>query len=74
VVGPVVGVLAALQAALALRLLSGESSAAGKLYSYEALRGQLRSRPMRRQPHCALCNGGIDEIDIQRYLPPDCAA
>lgn len=74
VIGPVVGVLGALQASLALRLLAGQTAAAGQLYSYRGLQGQLRVCPVKRQEHCALCAGGITDTDISRYLPPDCAA
>jgi len=74
VVGPVVGVVGALQAALALRLLLGDDSAAGQLWSYEGLRGALRSRPVSRQQHCALCSGRIRDTDVSRYISPECAA
>lgn len=74
VVGPVVGVLGALQGALALRLLLGDASAAGELWSYAALPGALRSRTVVRQPRCPLCDGRIGDTDLSRYAPPDCAA
>jgi molybdopterin-synthase adenylyltransferase len=74
VIGPVVGALGALQAALALRLLSGDSSAAGELWSYAALPGSLRRRSVRRQSHCALCSGHITDLELSRYAPPECAA
>jgi adenylyltransferase/sulfurtransferase len=74
VVGPVVGVVGALQAALALRLLLGDSSAAGVLWSYDALSGALRRRPIARRPNCPLCTGRITDTDISRYVPPECAA
>lgn len=71
VVGPVVGVLAALQAALALRLLRGDASAAGTLYSYEGLSGQLRQRQLLARPGCALCTGQITDTAIDRYVPAE---
>ena len=74
VVGPVVGVIGALQAAIALRLLHGDRSAAGVLWSYDALSGALRRRTIARQPHCPLCSGQITDTDISRYVPPECAA
>jgi adenylyltransferase/sulfurtransferase len=74
VVGPVVGVLGALQAALALRLLRGDASAAGELWSYAALPGALRRRSIGPQPRCPLCSGRIDDLDLLRYAPPECAA
>ncbi len=74
VVGPVVGVLGALQGALALRLLLGDASAAGELWSYTALPGALRRRPVVRQARCALCTGSIGDTDLSRYVAPGCAA
>jgi molybdopterin/thiamine biosynthesis adenylyltransferase len=74
VVGPVVGVLGALQSALALRLLLGDVSAAGELWSYAALPGSLRRKPVARQHGCALCSGRIHDTDVSRYAPPECAA
>jgi adenylyltransferase/sulfurtransferase len=73
VVGPVVGVLGALQAALAIRLLRGEVAAAGVLYSYDGLAGSLRSRAVRRRPTCDLCAGVISDTNSSRYAP-ECAA
>jgi molybdopterin/thiamine biosynthesis adenylyltransferase len=74
VVGPVVGVLGALQAALALRLLCGDASAAGVLWSYDAVAGALRSRRVGRRLDCELCSGRITDTSMSRYAPPECAA
>jgi molybdopterin-synthase adenylyltransferase len=74
VIGPVVGALGALQAALALRLLRADETAAGELWSYAALAGTLRRRPVRRQARCPLCAGRIEELELNRYAPPECAA
>jgi adenylyltransferase/sulfurtransferase len=74
VVGPVVGVLGALQAALALRLLCADASAAGVLWSYDALAGALRSRRLGRRLDCELCSGRITDTSMSRYAPPECAA
>jgi adenylyltransferase/sulfurtransferase len=74
VVGPVVGVLGALQGALALRLLLGDESAAGELWSYAALPGSLRRRTVARQARCALCSGRIRDTEVSRYASPECAA
>jgi molybdopterin-synthase adenylyltransferase len=73
VLGPVVGVLGALQAALALELLRGETHAAGVLFSYEALPGRLRRRRLARRADCPLCSGRIRELDPDRYFGA-CAA
>lgn len=74
VIGPVVGVLGALQAALALRLLRGDQSAAGELWSYAALPGTLRRRAIRRRSQCPLCSGRIHDLQLERYAPPERAA
>ncbi|MDD9938652.1 MAG: HesA/MoeB/ThiF family protein [Myxococcales bacterium] len=74
VIGPVVGVLGAIQGALALSLLVGRSAAAGVLHSYRGLSGQLRRSAVPRQQPCPLCRGDIEDTDVSRYLPPDCAA
>lgn len=72
VVGPVVGVLGALQAALALRLLDGETDAAGVLWSYRGLDGSLRRSRVRPRPDCPLCAGRIDDVRMERYVAPEC--
>jgi len=68
VVGPVVGVLGALSAALALRLLHGDPSAAGTLFGYDGLRGTLRERAHRRRADCELCSGRITDTALARYI------
>jgi adenylyltransferase/sulfurtransferase len=73
VIGPVVGVLGALEATLALRLLSGDTSAAGELWSYRALDGVLRATRVSRRRGCPTCDGHIRELDVERYAPRDCA-
>jgi molybdopterin/thiamine biosynthesis adenylyltransferase len=74
VVGPVVGVVGALQAGIALRLLGGQSEAAGVLHHYRALEGALRRRPLTPNPGCPGCSGEIAHIDPTRYTARDCAA
>jgi adenylyltransferase/sulfurtransferase len=73
VLGPVVGVLGALEAALAIRILRGDVRAAGVLWSYEALPGKLRRRRVHARPGCPLCEGRIRSLTPERYLA-DCAA
>lgn len=73
VLGPVVGVLGALSAALGLELLLGKEHAASTLFGYEALAGRLRRRTLRRRDACALCNGLIRDLDPERYFGA-CAA
>ncbi len=73
VVGPAVGVLGAVQAGLALRLLGGDTTAAGELFSYDALRGSLRKRAVKPRSGCDLCEGRVSNLDVSRYQG-ECAA
>ena len=73
VLGPVVGVLGALQGALAIELLLRGSAAGGTLFSYDALAGSLRRRKLARRADCALCSNQIRDLDPERYLGA-CAA
>lgn len=73
VIGPVVGVLGALEAVLALRLAAGDRSAAGVLWRYDGLRGDLRRTPLRPRASCTLCRGLITRLDAESYRAPDCA-
>lgn len=73
VIGPVVGAMGAVQAALAIQLLSLGTSAASVLYSYDALAGRLRKHRVSRRPDCPLCSGEIRDLSIDRYSG-DCAA
>jgi adenylyltransferase/sulfurtransferase len=72
VVGPVVGVLGGLEAALVLRLLQGECPG-GELWHYDALRGALRKTLVRRRSDCPLCAGEIQDLRMERYTAA-CAA
>jgi adenylyltransferase/sulfurtransferase len=72
VVGPVVGVLGGLEAALVIRLLRGELSG-GELWHYDALGGMLRRTFVRRRSECPLCAGDIKDLSMERYTSP-CAA
>jgi molybdopterin-synthase adenylyltransferase len=74
VVGPVVGAMGALQAALALRTLTGDAHVGGELWSYRALEGSLRRRRLRPRPNCPLCEGRIRDLRAERYAAPSCAA
>jgi len=67
VLGPVVGVLGALQAALAIELLLGHTRAAGVLYSYDALGIGLRKRRVHARRDCPLCRGDVPALDDARY-------
>ena len=72
VVGPVVGVLGGLEAALVLRLLRGERPG-GELWHYDALKGALRKTFVRRRSDCPLCAGEIQDLRMERYTAA-CAA
>ena len=72
VVGPVVGVLGGLEAALVFRLLRGERPG-GELWHYDALKGALRKTFVRRRSGCPLCDGEIQDLRVERYTAA-CAA
>lgn len=72
VIGPVVGVLGACQAALCIAHLRGQR-AAGTLFHYDGLRGKLRRTEASRRDACPLCNHQINTLDPERYRAP-CAA
>lgn len=70
VLGPVVGVLGALQAGIALELLGGRERAAGVLFSYDALGTLgplLRKRRVHARSDCPLCAGQVRELSMSRY-------
>ena len=72
VVGPVLGVLGGLQAAMALRLLEADAPA-GELWHLDGLQGVLRRTLIRRRPGCPLCEGEIEDLRMERYTA-SCAA
>ena len=70
VVGPVVGLLGAIQADLALSLLDGEP-VEGTLVTYDGLTDTLRRRTIPSREECPLCGSAglrIDRIEPSRYL------
>lgn len=73
VVGPVVGVVGAAQADLALSILRGED-VAGTLFTFDGKTLASRRRRVPARPACALCGGGasIRTIDGARYAAPVC--
>jgi molybdopterin/thiamine biosynthesis adenylyltransferase len=76
VMGPVVGFCGALMADLALRMLAGDASALGQLYTYDGQRDQLRQVSVAPRANCPLCGTSPSIRDIQeaRYITPSCAA
>jgi adenylyltransferase/sulfurtransferase len=70
VVGPLVGVVGALEASLALRALDGDEGAFGTVVHVDALRGRLRRARVAKRPGCPLCGTGqIRDVGAARYLP-----
>ncbi len=72
VLGPMVGVIGALQADLALAMLDGRD-VAGTFVSYDAKADVLRRSRIARRETCALCSCGgstrhIDSLDERRYI------
>jgi molybdopterin/thiamine biosynthesis adenylyltransferase len=77
VMGPVVGVVAAAQADLALALLDG-LPVAGDLVTYDGRVDLLRRRTIAGRADCPLCGlgvpaGRIERIEPERYVGPACA-
>jgi molybdopterin/thiamine biosynthesis adenylyltransferase len=69
VVGPMVGVIGALQADLALAVLDG-ASPFGTLVTFDGRADRLRRRPVSARPGCELCGEGrtLRGIDPARYV------
>ena len=66
VLGPMVGVVGALQADLALALLDGRN-VGGAFVSYDAKTDTLRRAKMHARADCAACTRRIDDLDERRY-------
>ncbi len=56
IIGPVAGVVGAMQALLALQLLLGQSDVAGRLHLWNARRGDWRKLSLVRDIHCPHCS------------------
>lgn len=69
VVGPMVGVVAAAQADLALSVLAGED-VLGELFSFDGATLTARRRRVGRRKSCPLCGDGarIQDIEARRYV------
>jgi len=74
VMGPVVGVVAALQADLALRSLRGDE-VGGELVTFDGLTDAHRRRRIASRTDCPLCGArSIQSIDPSRYAAQSCDA
>ncbi|MDF3065920.1 MAG: Sulfur carrier protein adenylyltransferase ThiF [Polyangiaceae bacterium] len=76
VMGPVVGLCGALMADLTLRVLQGDATAFGSLYTYDGQTDRLRQVPATRRSDCPLCGSApsIRDLAESRYTNPSCAA
>jgi molybdopterin/thiamine biosynthesis adenylyltransferase len=75
VMGPVVGVVGALQADLALAMLEDPQAVAGQLVTFDGRTDELRRRRIAARPDCALCGAPtrICRIEARAYATPACA-
>ncbi len=72
VIGPMVGVVAAVQADLALSMLRGED-VAGTLFTFDGKTLAARRRPIAKRADCTLCgNKTIRDIRAPRYAMAPC--
>ena len=72
VVGPVVGIVAALQADLAVAMMRGED-VTGTLVTFDGKTSVHRRRAIAQRASCDLCSlGRIDSIELSRYVPDAC--
>ncbi|MBK7582763.1 MAG: HesA/MoeB/ThiF family protein [Myxococcales bacterium] len=75
VMGPVVGLVGALMADLALRFLSGDESGAGQITTYDGKSDRLRSVAVRPRQQCPLCGQRkIADLLESRYVSGLCTA
>jgi molybdopterin/thiamine biosynthesis adenylyltransferase len=70
VVGPVVGVLGAMQAEAGLALLAGRLRP-GELVTYDGLAGAFRTVRFHRNPACTACGAGAGRILDPAASPPE---
>jgi hypothetical protein len=72
-----VGIVAAVQADLALSLVDGPpgARAEGQLVTFDGRNDRLRRRELRPRPDCRLCgtSPSIRRIEPRTYEPPACA-
>lgn len=76
VVGPLVALVGALQAELALGILLGRADACGRFVHVDAKRGgPIRTRRLGPRPACPSCGEqpSIHDVEPSRYIQPSCA-
>jgi molybdopterin/thiamine biosynthesis adenylyltransferase len=76
VVGPLVALVGALQAELALAWLLERPDASARFVHVDALRGgPIRSRRLAWRPACVTCGErpSVEDLDPTRYVQPSCA-
>jgi molybdopterin/thiamine biosynthesis adenylyltransferase len=73
VVAPMVGIVAAAQADLALSILDGDEGVFGELFTFDGKSRAARRRHMVKRPDCPLCSTtSISTIDQRRYVEGLC--
>ncbi|AKF06814.1 Sulfur carrier protein adenylyltransferase ThiF [Sandaracinus amylolyticus] len=75
VIGPAVGVMGALEAALAVQILEGRREVAGVLHRFDARTASARTSRVKSRASCPLCGerATIRALDRERYAAPACA-
>jgi molybdopterin/thiamine biosynthesis adenylyltransferase len=77
VLGPVPGVIGALQASEAMRLLAGQTPAfAGRLIQYDSPSLTMRTVRFRNNPHCRVCGDcpSITSLEESAYQAEECTS
>jgi molybdopterin/thiamine biosynthesis adenylyltransferase len=76
ILGPVVGVVGAMMADLALDVLREDLSRQGQIFTFDGKRQRLRSVPVTPRGTCPLCGpkARISELKRETYLAPSFAA
>lgn len=74
VIGPVCGVAGALAADMALRLLAGDASPCGFVFTYDGRTDKLRRVAVGARADCALCGANrlVRDLDASRYMGDTC--
>jgi adenylyltransferase/sulfurtransferase len=73
VLGAVAGVIGSLQAAEALKSLLGVGELlTGKLLTYDALAGEIRTVKLNRNPDCPLCGSSPEITELKDEEQPVC--